>query len=138
MLPNAFIGKLKPPTTSELAAELGPAQSIWDKLLADLANEGVDLQEWNSYSPKAGWSLKVKRGKRTILYLAPCRSCFRVAFALGDRAVEAARQSKLPARAIRMLDEAKRYPEGTAVRIEVKKSGEIALVEQLARIKRDN
>lgn len=138
MLANAFIGKTKQPTAAELAAELGPAQLVWDQLLADLAKDGVDLQEWNSYSPKAGWSLKVKRGKRVILYLVPCQGCFRVAFILGDRAVLAARQSKLPARAIHLLDEAKRYPEGTAVRMDVKKSGDIALIKQLARIKLEN
>ena len=57
MSPNAFIGRTKPPTDDELSAELGVARVLWDELLADLA---LPVQEWNSYSPKAGWSLKLK------------------------------------------------------------------------------
>ena len=33
MLPNAFIGMTKPPTDAELAAALGGAKALWDKLL---------------------------------------------------------------------------------------------------------
>ena len=80
MSPNAFIGRTKAPTDAELSAELGAARVLWDELLAELA---LPIQEWNSYSPKAGWSMKVKQGKRTILYLAPCHDSFRVAFILG-------------------------------------------------------
>ena len=69
MTPNAFIGRTKPPTDEELSAELGVVRALWDELLADLA---LPVQEWNSYSPKAGWSLKLKQGKRTIVYLSPC------------------------------------------------------------------
>ena len=48
-------------------------ESLWNELLAALA---LPIQEWNSYSPKAGWSLKLKLGKRTIVYLAPARAAF--------------------------------------------------------------
>lgn len=136
---NAFIGKTEQPTDRDLAAELGPARAVWDQLLTELANEhGVDLQEWNSYSPKAGWALRVKRLKRNILYLSPCRGCFTVSFALGDKAVQVARRSTLPPRVIKIIDEAKRYAEGTAVRINVRGSKDIAVIKQLARIKLEN
>ena len=92
MSPNAFIGRTQLPTDDELSAELGAARVLWDELLAMLA---LPIQEWNSYSPKAGWSLKLKLKKRTIVYLAPCHGSFRVAFILGDKAMEAARQCKL-------------------------------------------
>src|ERR1035438_3395425 len=92
-LPNAFIGKPGMPTDDDLAAELGrSAKALWDRLLAGLAERhNIVTREWNSYSPKAGWSLRLKRDKRTILYLSPCRGCFRASFALGGKAVEAAR-----------------------------------------------
>jgi hypothetical protein len=139
MLPNAFIGKPEKPTDTELAAVLGPSKALWDRLLADLADEhGIAVEEWHSYSPKAGWSLRLKLQKRTILYLTPCRGCFRASFALGDKAVEAARGSGLPRRAIRMIDEAKRYAEGTGVRIDVGGSKDIAIVKKLAAVKLEN
>ena len=67
MSPNAFIGRTQPPTDEDLSTELGAARALWDELLALLA---LPVQEWHSYSPKAGWSLKLKLGKRTIVYLS--------------------------------------------------------------------
>ena len=91
----------------------------------------VTIQEWTSYSLKAGWSLRLKRGKRTIVWMAPCEGCFRVAFILGDKAVLAARQSRLSARALRALDEAERYAEGTGVRLVVNGPKDIPTVKNL-------
>jgi len=139
MLPNAFIDKAEAPTESELAAELGPAKTLWDQLLANLAEQHkLVIREWHSYSRKAGWSLRLKLKKRNILYLGPCRGCFRAAFVLGDKAVKAARQCGLPAKVLRIIDESPRYPEGTGVRIEVKGPKEMAVVEQLAAVKLAN
>jgi hypothetical protein len=65
-LPNAFIGKSETPTDDDLAAELGrSAKTLWDRLLANLAEQhNVATREWNSYSAKAGWLLRLKRGAR--------------------------------------------------------------------------
>lgn len=139
MLPNAFISKSKKPSNRELAAALGPSMKLWDRLVANLADEyGVDVQEWNSYSPKAGWSLRLKHGKRTIVWLGPCLSCFRVAFILGDKAMGAARQAKLSKRVLKILNGAPRYPEGTGIRLNVKGPNDIAIVKKLAAIKLAN
>lgn len=139
MEPNAFIGKSKKPTDDALVVALGPSKKLWDQLVSELADElGADIQEWNSYSPKAGWSLRVKQKKRMIVWLAPCLGCFRVAFILGDKAVKAARQSKLPKQVLKVLDEAPRYPEGTGVRLTVKAAGDLAAIHELAAIKLKN
>jgi hypothetical protein len=136
MLPNAFIGKPQKPTDAELAAALGTAKALWDRLLAGLADEhSLTVQEWNSYSRKAGWSLRLKRKERNIVHLSPCQGCFFVSFALGDKAVQAARQSGLPQSVVKIINEAKRYAEGTAVRIEIKNAKDIETVTKLAGIK---
>jgi len=136
MLANAFIGKKDKPTEKELATALGPAKKLWDQLLADLAEQhDTGIQEWNSYSIKAGWALKVKHGTRTILYLSPSQGAFRASFALGDKAVAAARKSDLPSGVLKIIAEAKRYAEGTAVRIDVKAAKDIPVIETLAGIK---
>ncbi len=121
MQPNAFIGKSKKPTENDLSAELGAAKPLWDQLLTELADlHDSGLHEWHCYSLKAGWSLKVKHGTRTILYLSPA------AAASGRRLLWATRQSKprstaiFPPGVLKIIREAKRYAEGTAVRIEVK------------------
>jgi hypothetical protein len=135
MSPNAFIGRTKPPTDEELSTELGAARALWDELLTELA---LPIQEWNSYSPKAGWSLKLKLKKRTIVYLAPCHGSFRVAFVLGDKAMEAARQLKLPKAVLKIMDEAPRYAEGTGVRLEIAARKDLAAVKKLAEVKLAN
>ena len=136
---NAFIGKVKKPTEEELAAALGPAKAVRDRFIAELAGEnGVDGEEWSCYSRKAGWSLRLKRKKRTIVWLAPCQGCFRVAFILGDKAMKAARECPLPKRVMKILEEAPKYPEGTGVRIAVKGAKDIAVLKKLAAIKLAN
>ncbi|HKI12661.1 MAG TPA: DUF3788 family protein [Candidatus Acidoferrum sp.] len=136
---NAFIGKAKKPTEEELAAALWLAKAVWDRFITGLAEEyGVDVQEWSSYSKKAGWSLRLKRKKRTIVWLAPCRGCFRVAFILGDKAMKVARECALPPRVMKILEEASKYPEGTGVRITVKGAKDIAVLKKLAEIKLAN
>jgi hypothetical protein len=136
MLPNAFIDKPKKPTAAELTAALGPAKALLDQLLAGLADElNLTIQEWNSYSRKAGWSLRLKLKERNILYLTPRQGCFFVSFALGDKAVQAARQSVLPPSVIKIINDAKRYAEGTGVRMEMKKPKDIEIAKQLAAIK---
>jgi hypothetical protein len=139
MSPNAFINKPKQPTEAELVAALGLAKPVWDQLLTDLAREfDVTVHEWNCYSPKAGWSLRVKRKGRTIVWLGPRKGAFMAAFILGDRAMLAARRNKLPQRVVQTLNEAPKYPEGTGVRLEVKSARDITTLKKLAAIKLAN
>ena len=56
-------------------------------------------------------------------------------FIFRRRAVEAARHSTLPRRVVKLIDEGKRYPEGTAVRIEAVGGKDIAAIVKLAAIK---
>jgi hypothetical protein len=134
--PNAFIGKLEAPTADELTAALGPAKVHWDRLLARLAAElNLVVEEWSSSGAKYGWALRLKMKKRNILYLGPCRGSFRVTFALGDRAVEAARRRTLPRKVVKLIEEGKRYPEGTAVRMEAVEAKDIPAIVKLAAIK---
>jgi hypothetical protein len=137
--PNAFIGRTETPADADLAATLGAAKPLWDELIADMAQRhGVAIQEWRSYSPKTGWALRLKRGKRTILWMAPCRGSFQVMFILGGKAILAARQSGLSARLQRIIDEAPKYPEGTGVRLQIKGPRDIPAISKLAGIKLEN
>ena len=138
-IPNAFVGMKDKPTAKDLAVALGSVAPVWNQLIADLANNyNVSDQEWSSYSLKYGWSLKLKLKKRTILYLGPCASCFRVSFVLGDRAVAAAREGRLAASVLKLLEEAPRYPEGTGLRLVIKSARDLPSVMKLAQIKLAN
>ena len=136
--PNAFIGKTTLPTAEEVTAALGSSAEIWKQLVDWLAEQGIANPEWKSYSPKAGWSVRLKVKKRNIIYLSPCSGCFRVAFIFGDKAVAAARQADLSKSTLKLLNEALRYPEGTGLRLTVKSSKDLAAIRKLALIKLAN
>ncbi len=135
---NAFIGQTQEPTDSEVAAVLGGAKARWDQLIAELMKEHKLTCEWNSYSIKAGWALRLKRESRNIVYLSPSQGGFMASFALGDKAMVAARASKFPSHVMKIIADAKRYAEGSAVRIVVSGSDEVRAVERLAKIKLEN
>jgi hypothetical protein len=136
MIANAFAGHAAPPSHEELAATLGAALALWMQLTADLASEfALAVDDWHSYSRKAGWSLRVKQGNRNIVYLSPGEGAFMASFALGEKAMAAARAGKLPKSALAVLDAARRYAEGAAVRIDVKKAADLAVVKKLVAVK---
>jgi hypothetical protein len=141
MFINAFVGRTAKPADSDLAAALSAGKVLgrWNGLLADLERDlGIDVREWHSYSPKAGWALRLIRNKRTIAYLSPARGYFLASFALGAEAVKAARKSGLPGSVLKIIDEAKKYAEGTAVRIEVKTAADVEAAKTLASVKLKN
>ena len=136
MIENAFIGKTTQPTPKELSSRLGPATDLWNQLVKEITKEcSITDKEWKSYSPKAGWSLRLKQKKRNIVYLAPCDGCFRVAFIFGDKAMRVARSLDFPARIARLIEDAPRYPEGSAIRLEIRTSEDVDVVKRLAQLK---
>ena len=135
---NAFAGKTDAPDDQELALALGAAKTLWDKLVGDLQRKHTVNPEWGSSSRKAGWSLRLTLKDRIILYVIPLRDSLQVALVLGDRAVKAARQSKLPGRVLKTIADAKRYAEGTGIRLAVTAPADLVAIEQLAQIKIDN
>ncbi len=139
MLQNAFAGRAKQPSEKALASVLGTRHSLWKCLVTDLKRElKLDAAEWHTASVKLGWSLRLQLKKRNIVYLGPREGGFLAAFILGDKAVAAARKCTLPDDVLKIIGGAKRYAEGTAVRIEVKKPEDLEVVKTLARIKIEN
>lgn len=133
---NAFIGKTVQPSNEEISQALGPSADAWEQFISWLAQEhGVTVPEWNSYSIKHGWALRLKLKKRNIVYLSPCKDCFRVAFIFGDRAIEAARQTRFSQAASNAIKEATKYPEGTGIRLIVNRTRDLSAIRKLAAIK---
>lgn len=126
------------PTVRELAVALGAAKVLWDQLVDELAKEHKLTREWNTYSIKAGWSLRLKGEARNIVYLSPSQNDFMASFALSDKAMRAARASKVSGHALTIITDAKKYAEGTAVRIAVNGPRDVAVVKRLAKIKLEN
>jgi len=136
LTPNAFIGRTAPPADEDLTAALGSTRPLWNQALATLATRfELGEWEWMSYSPKAGWSVRIRKGKRNILYMSPCRNTFRIAFILGGKAVQAAHESKTPARVLKLIENGTKYPEGLGIRWEIKSTKDLAPIEILTALK---
>ena len=133
--PNAFIGKKTQPSAKDLAATLSDSMGVWKELITWLTAKGISCKEWHSISPKYGWALRPKLKSRTILYMGPCASCFRVSLVLGDRAVAAARTSDLPKTLLKEIAGARRYAEGTGIRLLVKTAEDLEPARTLVEIK---
>ncbi len=136
---SAFDDKSSQPQASELTETLGRSSALWDRLREHLASEYQPLAEkWNFPGQKWGWSLQLKQKKRTVLYMTPCKGYFLAGFVLGERAVEAARESGLPDSVLSMIESAKKYAEGRGVRIEVRTKKDLENTKRLAAVKMAN
>lgn len=135
---SAFDDKASPPQPEQLLATLGAAWQPWEQLQARLAERLAPLtMHWGFTSKSTGWGMRLRQGERTVLYMTPCRGSFLASLALGDKALRAARASDLPAPVLHILDTARRYAEGTGVRLEVREVGDLAAIEVLVACKMD-
>lgn len=117
---SAFSGKARPPVAAEVARVLGAASRQWDELRAHVAASCPPVsEEWGFPGAKFGWSLRLKRKERILLYLTPQEGRFVAAVVLGERAVAALPGSGVSARVLALFAAARRYAEGTGVRLEI-------------------
>lgn len=136
---SAFDDKSKEPTKRRLRTILGRTSAHWDNLIAHIAGEYSPLDEtWKFAGAAWGWSLCLKHKKRTVLYMTPCNKHFIVGFALGEKAVKAAQASDLPVEMLSLIDEAKEYAEGRAVRLEIRDERDLDSVKAIVAIKMAN
>ena len=108
----------------------GGDPELWASLLAAIG-EHCGEGEWKQYKKDGPWTWRAKRGARTIVYLTPEAGGILASFALGERAVESVREAGYGS----LLEGAKRYPEGTALRIPVGKTEDFEAVLAVMRAK---
>ena len=133
---SAFDDKASPPTDQALEAVLGRSGKLWTRLKLDLQEaHGPLTEEWNYSGAAFGWSFRLKKKKRTIVYMTPGRKHFLASFALGEKACRAAHAAELPPPVLSLIDEAPKFAEGRGVRIAVRNKSDLDSVESLVAIK---
>lgn len=121
MAMSAFDDKTREPTDVEVKATLGRCYIHWTALREALAEAYPPLEAtWGFTGAKYGWSLRLKRKKRAVVYLMPKPRHFLASTAFGEKAVKASRQADLSDATREVIRKAPRYPEGRAVRLEVR------------------
>jgi hypothetical protein len=136
---SAFADKKNQPTEKDLRSVLGKAYPAWVRLI-ELVSDRIDpiSQVWGFTSASTGWGLRLKRNDRIILYMTPREDHFLVSFALGEKAVVAARAHKLRKAVLKAIESAPKYAEGRGVRLEVRHAREVPALATLAEIKNDH
>jgi len=136
---SAFDDKKSKPSAGDLEKTLGRTATHWRNLIGHIADRYAPLDRtWKFAGERWGWSLRLKRKKRTVLYMTPCRKHFLVGFALGEKAVTAAHDSDLPSSALELIDQAPKYAEGRGVSIEIRNRNDLDAAKKLAAIKMAN
>lgn len=69
---GALDDKPTPPKAAELRTMLGRSATLWDRLIAHVEAEFPPLEKsWDFAGAKWGWSLRLRRKKRTVLNKTP-------------------------------------------------------------------
>ena len=133
---SAFDDEAGPPEACELASVLGRASELWDELVQHVAQTYPPVTEaWNHGGDKFGWSLRLKRKDRILLYLTPQTGQFLLGVVLGELACERAHEEPAPDAVLEAIDAAPRYGEGRGIRIPVRTKDDVAVALALAALK---
>lgn len=133
---SAFDDKTHRPEPSDLQATLGKSSRAWATLVAEVTKVHAPVDEvWNFAGAKFGWSLRLKRKDRILLYLIPQAGQFLVGVVLGEKAVKAARASDLPAEVLALIEAARPYAEGRGIRFPAKGKSDVDAALRLVALK---
>jgi hypothetical protein len=134
---SAFADPARPPVPEELDATLGTAAPYWAQVVADVRDLAGDIdQTWNHAGARYGWSMRLARRGRNLVYLTPQHGCVLVGVVLGEKAIAAADAAGFVSDRTRgIVQAAPRYAEGRGIRLEVTGDEDLAVARELARIK---
>ena len=139
-MPLSLLGdKTQPPTPRALAAALGNLMPLWNEIAQYVVTHFPKAaEEWKFPGAKYGWSFRLKDKKRNLIYMTPAVGCIQVAFVFGDKAVKEVLASSVSSAIKTDLKNAKRYVEGTGIRLSVRTKSDLEDVKRLVDIKLKN
>jgi len=109
---------------------------LWARLVSHVAERYPPITEqWSHAGKKFGWSMRLRRKERVVLYMTPQVGQFLVGVVLGERAAKAAHEAGLPDGVLALIDNAPAYAEGRGIRVPVTSEDDLAPVRQLVAIK---
>lgn len=124
------------PSPDDVSAVLGPSVDRWYRLIEAIGENHPPVdQVWNYGGATIGWTLRLKRNDRVIVYLIPQHGVFLAGLVLGERAIQNAESLQIPDHVRALLDAAPRYAEGRGFRVPVHSDDDLTAVVQLAAAK---
>jgi hypothetical protein len=136
MVLSAFPDKSSPPSPAELQKTLGPAATRWADLLSSVAVRHAPITEkWAFAGANFGWSLRLLRKDRILVYLTPQTGHFLMGVVLGEKAAALAQAPAVPAQARALVEQAPRYAEGRGIRLVVASPEDLRTAQVLVELK---
>lgn len=133
---SVFEEKAFMPDDAMLTEVLKDGLAHWNQIKEHIAMACDDVSEqWKYYSKKAGWTLVIKSGGRTVTYLIPLQGYFKMNFVFGEKAATAAQSAELPNSVIALIAAAKPYVEGRSFMIDIRSAQEIEIAKKLIALK---
>lgn len=133
---SIFGEKAIQPNENMLADALCGRIELWNSIKKQLLAIDENIQEeWKFYSKAAGWTLVLKSGKQTLLYLIPLDNYFKINFVFGEKMITLTKDSDLPKSVITLILDAKAYMEGRSFMIDVNTKADVDVINKLVKIK---
>jgi len=133
---SIFLDKAKTPTTKDLKKGLGSSYDTW-KALADFTNKSYPgaKEAWNFYNDKVGWSFRISDKRRVLIYLMPHDKFFQASMVFGQKATNEIFKSDIAESIQTEIKNAKVYPEGRVIRLEIMDKTLLNDIKKLIKIK---
>ncbi|NND05989.1 MAG: DUF3788 family protein [Saprospiraceae bacterium] len=109
------------PNEKDLVLKLGHTYQLWSDIhdyVMEVDPKGKS--DWNFPGKKYSWSYQIKYNRRAIIYFLPREQFFRVTFVFGQKATDQILQSDVKADIKDELKQARKYPEGRGISLDVR------------------
>ena len=136
---SIFVDKAKQPDDNDLSDALGETKSLWDQLKTYVIESYPPITEdWKHYGKSSGWTMKLLCKKRNLFFSYPGEGMFWLGFIFGNKAVAAIEKSSIPQKLIDELRNARKYAEGSCLKLPVHTAEDIETAKQLIAVKVEN
>ncbi len=132
---SVFSQENSPPEPAEVAARLGTAGPLWDRLVIFIQAHYDMVGDMVYGGKKYGWTLWYRQGGKSLVTLYPQENAFVAQVVLSKEQVEQALALDLGETAARLLRAAPQLPDGCWLFVQVAGPAEAAAVEQLLQVK---
>lgn len=117
---SAFSDADAAPSRADLTKALGTAAPLWTAFVKGIERQaGTVRQRWNFSGVKFGWSLRLMRGDRILVYVTPQAGKFLVGLVLAKKATQPDIVKRLSPAAAKLIENAPQYAEGRGLRMAV-------------------
>ncbi|MCK5126449.1 MAG: DUF3788 family protein [candidate division Zixibacteria bacterium] len=139
MAHSIFLDKAVEPTDKMVANALGKKLELWQAIVSMTEEICGEINPiWKMPMIKYGWSCRLMRKKRNMLYLVPQDGGFLIAFVFGEKAVAAIEETSISEDIKEELRNARKYVEGRGINFPVKFKKQLPDIRKLIEIKLKN